>query len=448
MTERFSSFIAGLFVLAGSAHAHAEVAARTASAAHGGQRSDSGAALRLPETLTPMGLEEVTLAAGFGLGVLATKLFVAPSAGWSVELYFDHAFSKVIAARPENRGSFSDASDVLDKSLASYPFVIDAAGLWALGRIDQGLLLDLLAVDLVAMAASTLVVSAVKSGLSRARPNAELCPEGGFICRSEASRQSFPSGHAATAFTAAGLVCAQHQTFSLYGSSAADSLACASAIGLAGINAVLRVAAQRHHPTDVLGGALIGVAVGYALPRALFMEGADRGDGPELELSFGARGGLASLGGLAGAGGGAEASIRWSSRGEALGANARASVGASYGPAARWAEASVDAWLSRGLVGLGLFASGRSLEASGRSESSLVAGPRLVLEVSRQRRTAITLLAGIGAPIGDQGPLALDGALGLDFENHAFVRFSLAAIDLQTGRLATFSSAIGARWAP
>lgn len=77
------------------------------------------------------------------------------------------------------------------------------------------------------------------------------------------NRESFPSGHAELAFAAAtayaviahrrGLPHATRNAVLLY--------VAATAVG------VLRVAAARHFPTDVLGGALLGSAVSWAVIR-------------------------------------------------------------------------------------------------------------------------------------------------------------------------------------
>jgi membrane-associated phospholipid phosphatase len=73
------------------------------------------------------------------------------------------------------------------------------------------------------------------------------------------SQRSFPSGHASVAFAAATtyLVMAQRERLPHRGRNAA--LLYAGAVGIA----ALRVAAGKHFPTDVLGGAALGTGVGW-----------------------------------------------------------------------------------------------------------------------------------------------------------------------------------------
>jgi membrane-associated phospholipid phosphatase len=79
---------------------------------------------------------------------------------------------------------------------------------------------------------------------------------------------SFPSGHTSTAFvaTTAG---ATLLTLELLGRSK-WAIACAwiGGLGLAGSVGVLRVAAGRHFPSDVVTSALLGIGVGVAVPLA------------------------------------------------------------------------------------------------------------------------------------------------------------------------------------
>src|SRR2546422_8251474 len=78
------------------------------------------------------------------------------------------------------------------------------------------------------------------------------------------SQRSFPSGHASVAFAAATtyLVMAQRERLPHRGRNAA--LLYAGAVGVS----ALRVAAGRHFPTDVVGGAALGTGIGWLVARA------------------------------------------------------------------------------------------------------------------------------------------------------------------------------------
>ncbi len=69
---------------------------------------------------------------------------------------------------------------------------------------------------------------------------------------------SFPSGHAATAFAAAGVVAALHPRLRVV------------ALGLAVLVALSRVYLGVHYPSDVLAGALLGLGIAAAAVRAPF----------------------------------------------------------------------------------------------------------------------------------------------------------------------------------
>ncbi len=77
------------------------------------------------------------------------------------------------------------------------------------------------------------------------------------------NRRSFPSSHTAAAFAAATsyLVVATREQLPHRGRNAALLFAGAATVGM------LRVTAGQHFPTDVLGGAALGAAVGWLIPR-------------------------------------------------------------------------------------------------------------------------------------------------------------------------------------
>jgi membrane-associated phospholipid phosphatase len=93
-----------------------------------------------------------------------------------------------------------------------------------------------------------------------------------------------PSGHSASSFAAAVHFSMVHQE--LHGGSAwawGGSLAVASA------TAFLRVAAGKHHPTDVVAGAALGAFVGWLVPT---LHEADENGAPPTEaplITFGGR---------------------------------------------------------------------------------------------------------------------------------------------------------------
>jgi membrane-associated phospholipid phosphatase len=78
------------------------------------------------------------------------------------------------------------------------------------------------------------------------------------------STDSFPSGHATIAFTAAAF---SLYTFQAYFPSSPYLLPVALAgYGLAALTATFRVVSGMHFLTDVLAGALLGTVVGYGIP--------------------------------------------------------------------------------------------------------------------------------------------------------------------------------------
>lgn len=75
---------------------------------------------------------------------------------------------------------------------------------------------------------------------------------------------SFPSGHTSTAFAAAAAYWSIQQRRGMAGRHTAEVI---GLFTLATATAVLRVEAHKHFPTDVLAGAVLGTAVGWALPQ-------------------------------------------------------------------------------------------------------------------------------------------------------------------------------------
>lgn len=114
---------------------------------------------------------------------------------------------------------------------------------------------------------TSLVSSLMQNLTARQRPFVRNCVAG--KCEGDLENRGMPSGHVAFAFTGAGLICNHHKYQPFYGDSAADSAACATGIGLATVEGVVRIMADRHYATDVAVGAVIGLFSGFVLPRLL-----------------------------------------------------------------------------------------------------------------------------------------------------------------------------------
>lgn len=74
---------------------------------------------------------------------------------------------------------------------------------------------------------------------------------------------SFPSGHVSQTFAAAA---AYASILHRRGVAGRHRVEIASLFGAAAATGVLRVAARKHFPTDVVAGALLGTAIGWAIP--------------------------------------------------------------------------------------------------------------------------------------------------------------------------------------
>ena len=76
--------------------------------------------------------------------------------------------------------------------------------------------------------------------------------------------RSFPSGHTSTTFAAAAAYASILQRRGEAGKHTAEIVAL---FGAAALTGVLRVSAHKHFPTDVIAGAALGTAIGWAVPR-------------------------------------------------------------------------------------------------------------------------------------------------------------------------------------
>src|SRR5690606_19929866 len=164
----------------------------------------------------------------------------------------------------ERRRRLSLTSDALMIATAALgPVFVEPFVAW----LDHdGFAGQLAVVSVRSFAVTSLLLTTLKYGLRRRRPP---CHHEGddAPCRESDANRSFPSGHAAMTFTAAALSCTAHRHAPIYGESRVGGVvACASLTTLAFTTSVLRLFARRHHVSDVVVGALIGLASGWLLP--------------------------------------------------------------------------------------------------------------------------------------------------------------------------------------
>jgi membrane-associated phospholipid phosphatase len=212
--------------------------------------------------------------AAFGAGTLyLTETSGVPERpSWQGGALFDDGVRGWLRAETrEGRMRAGAVSDVFWLGGSAYPFVIDLPVALLAHRQPQ-VAWQMLMMNLEAYAVAGFINRAMHFNVGRTRPSYDECaknPAYDELCGSSGNNAAFPSGHTLGIATAAGLTCVHHRYLPLYGHPAADASACvAMSLGTA-ITAITRVIADRHHTTDVLAGATIGFAAGYALPWLL-----------------------------------------------------------------------------------------------------------------------------------------------------------------------------------
>jgi membrane-associated phospholipid phosphatase len=217
---------------------------------------------------------------------VALQLFLKapdqPRWGGSI-LFDDDVRGALRASSPGGRalaGTLSNGA----YALALFPLVVDAGFVTWLGRDRRDTATQLALIDLEALTAAALVTTVTQRTVGRARPFLQTCqsrsPDGSCSGTSNARNTSFISGHATLAFAGATTLCVQHSRLSLYGDG--DAAVCPAALGVAAAVSTLRIVADRHWVSDVIGGALAGSAVGYAVSALHLRGGAERDSGVDF----------------------------------------------------------------------------------------------------------------------------------------------------------------------
>jgi len=208
-----------------------------------------------------------TMLAGLGA---ATLLMKDEAPRWRGGVLVDDQSREFGVARTEaGRVEAARVSDYLLYSMAVWPY-LDAAVAMGGGHTKTGWQMSL--INTQSFITTGLLTFLIKNTTRRERPfKTALCTDNPNDPRCEdlSGAGSFLSGHASTAFTGAGLVCAHHGAMPLYGNKIADTSACAVALAAATVTGGLRVVADKHYTSDVMAGAVLGLASGWLMPKLL-----------------------------------------------------------------------------------------------------------------------------------------------------------------------------------
>jgi membrane-associated phospholipid phosphatase len=192
---------------------------------------------------------------------------------WVGPILFDDAARDAVRDQTlEGKQEAADISWGLWFALVGQPLAVDVPYAWA--RYGRRVAWDLFWQDATALSLSAAVDFAVRDSVARLRPyNTQCLRDGGTNCLNgpEATR-SFPSGHVSETTTATALICTQHLTMHLYGAPW-DAVTCASAITADATVAVLRMVADDHWASDILGGVALGAALGWGVPYFMHLHG-------------------------------------------------------------------------------------------------------------------------------------------------------------------------------
>lgn len=217
---------------------------------------------------------------GMSLGITVASLFVpARQTAWNEPGFlFDEPARRSLRIRSEGwRLNARDTSDVLLSISSTYPYLVDAlmVAWWHRGSSEVAKQMALM--DAEAMALTAAVQGAVSALASRERPYGRDCTDPTFgnarDCLVSNRYRSFFSGHTSQAFASAMLTCSHHANLPLYGTKFADRTACVSAVALALTIGSLRMVSDMHYASDVITGAVIGSAIGLAVPNLFHYRG-------------------------------------------------------------------------------------------------------------------------------------------------------------------------------
>jgi membrane-associated phospholipid phosphatase len=175
-------------------------------------------------------------------------------------------------------------SDLLVYTLAALPF-LNATLVAGIEHERWDVAWRLLALDAETLLTATLAALSIQYITVRERPFALACASNPALsdCSVGGKNLSFPSAHTTIVFAAVALECFHHGYLDT-SHTGWGAAACPVTVVAASLTGVLRIAADRHWATDVIGGAVLGGTLGYAIP-ALHVAFADRSGHPTAVLT-------------------------------------------------------------------------------------------------------------------------------------------------------------------
>jgi membrane-associated phospholipid phosphatase len=194
---------------------------------------------------------------------------------WDGPILFDSWVRRQLVARSfDSRKRASEISDILWPATQYFPVVESLFAPLVTDKFNVDVAVQMSLINWQVMGVTHLLTRMAQHVTGRDRPSLQHCaedPRYDPYCDSASVGRtaSFISGHTSMSFASAALTCAHHQALPLYGGTALDFAACGLTVTSATAVGVLRIVADRHWPSDVVAGALIGVATGYGMPWLL-----------------------------------------------------------------------------------------------------------------------------------------------------------------------------------
>ena len=221
-----------------------------------------------PKQELPVGGWDVVAAGALGVATVVVQFGVPnPSvAKWSSTGFDDWVRGGLRISSESGRTAAAITSDFFVYTLAAAPFInaFFVAG-WEHERMDVAW--RLAALDAETLLTVTFVTLSLQKLTARERPFVKECQINPSLseCSIGGKYASFPSAHTSVAFAAVALECFHHGFLDTTHTGWGAAVCPVTAVVATG-TAVLRIAADRHWATDVIAGAVLGGALGYAIP--------------------------------------------------------------------------------------------------------------------------------------------------------------------------------------